>query len=454
MPDLSYLALSVAHFLLASLVLALCFASIKNRRSLLGITTAAFVLIDSIGLAFAPYYPIEDLPYAVRPFFEIRMHDKALYLTQLTAHWIFFFVVGAALMSELIQAPGGAVARLVRTDKARLIRGATLLTVIGSLAYIRYFAFGPGFERLISTRLIFDSVTAAVAHRMEAYASNGEGAYMAQLAANVAFPLAAMGFALARRTSPIVMFAALSLAYGYQTRQKAPLIAPLVTYTLIYIGSREKKKKKKLPLAKLSAVGAAIFGALIFLYTANFGLSVTQAVASNLIRGLLIPAATETNFFSTFPDTFGHRGLWRSLYIRMDNAAEDDVSVYQVAKSATGIEFSSNASFLAVGWSGLGYAGVLIVSLIVVGLLYSIDRMYTMNLPPIDHGTFIMLAGLCLAPAALGLTSNGVADFLTNGGFINPLIAYWLLRRDSVRVHRMVQHAVPRGVFGQQYRQA
>jgi len=198
---------------------------------------------------------------------------------------------------------------------------------------------------------------------------------------------------------------------------------------------------------KLVALGVSVFFAIALLYAVNFGLSFQDAVTSNVIRTMLVPSASETNFFVAFPGAFNYRGLSNSLDIRMNDAAEDDVSVYQVATVATGVEYSANASFLAVGWSGMGYAGVLLASVVVVGLLHVIDRMYASGLPPMDHETFIMLVGLCLVPAALGLTSGGVAAFLTDGGFINPIIAYWLLRRDSVLVPEPFQYAMGRGAL-------
>src|SRR5690606_23875859 len=106
----------------------------------------------------------------------------------------------------------------------------------------------------------------------------------------------------------------------------------------------------------------------IILYIVNFGLSLPTAIISVFARLFVIPGVTETNYFAVFLNYYEYRGLTKIFNIPL-REANNDVSIYDVAYMAIGDYFSSNASFLAVAWSGFGYVGVVIISLLFIGVL-------------------------------------------------------------------------------------
>jgi len=109
-----------------------------------------------------------------------------------------------------------------------------------------------------------------------------------------------------------------------------------------------------------------------------------------------------------FPDIFQFRGLSNSFNIDlMSNWSRSisDVTIYDVADISLGSPSSVNVSFLAVGWSGAGYLGVVLVSLILW------DRLLV----------------LALSIPSLGqLVSSSLVGFISSNAILVPLLL-WLL---------------------------
>jgi hypothetical protein len=149
----------------------------------------------------------------------------------------------------------------------------------------------------------------------------------------------------------------------------------------------------------------------------NFGQSVVAAIQAVFARLLVIPGATETNYFYVFPDIYFFRGIDRILLINLGHfPVLDDITIFDVAVAATGDRFSSNASFLAVAWSGAGFWGVALASIILVGVLIALDRF----LLSVDNRVYIVLVALTVQ-SFLGLSSGSLLDYIHWGGFIIPL---------------------------------
>lgn len=162
-----------------------------------------------------------------------------------------------------------------------------------------------------------------------------------------------------------------SMIYGIQTRQKLPLIEIIIMYSyfillkLDWLYQMRSNMSKKIVLIILFTI---LFIIVTALYGLNFGLSLSDSIKSTLYRSFLVPCATESNYFYVFPEASTFRGLQKifSIELGKNQLKIDDVTIYDVALIATGDRFSSNASFLSVAWSGAGYFGVIVISIIFI----------------------------------------------------------------------------------------
>lgn len=420
------IVMSTVHLLFSLVVLAICLFSMRSGRpSLLAITVIGFIAVDSIGVAIAPYLPLSDINYLNSPTFVINFQDQDLYMRQLLAHWIFFSVVLVALWWQ-IRAPYRRNADIVY-NRSKISAFIALAITVAIAAYVRYFIFGPGLEILMGSRLSFGSTSEAIASRVEIRYSieNGQGAYLASLASKILLPIAASLALFSRlKYSGIIWLLCFSLSsiYAFQTREKSPLIATIVMFAALYLWNKFRAVNNDvfhlgkqiwltLPVGLVFFIGGAAF------YAVNFGLSWSAALEGIIARTLAIPGATETNFFSVFPNIYDFRGISNIFKIPLLGYGQSDVSIYEVAVAATGDGFSTNSSVLAVGWSGAGYIGVFIISSIIIATLMLLDRFLSKMTV-----SLAVLASIVSIPALVGLTSGGLADFMSWGGLISPLI--------------------------------
>lgn len=428
------LLLSVVHLFLILFLISISFYLIaKGRHSLLAFTVLGFAFFDSLGLVIAPYLPLESIKYLPSPIFIITEKDLLVYSRQIISHWIF---IGLAIIGLLIEMrwPKNNYFRFLPSSK-RLVFWGIILAFIGTVTYVRYFMFGPGSEILLSSRLFFESTVEAIASRSEIRDTLqlGQGAWMASISSTIIFPVAAFFFLKSSLRYRIIVFVILAFSsgvYAFQTRQKAPLLAIILVYGLLWILNRVDTKKIDIktiirkfvvPAFFISFVGGAI------LYMINFGLTPLIAIQSVLARLLIIPGATETNYFMVFPDYFNFRGLNQIFDIGLRHAQfASDVTIYDVAYAATGVRFSSNASFLAVAWSGAGYLGVALISLFLVISLFIIDRYLRKMEPAVFWGVLAISSG-----PILSLVSGSFLSFVGRGGIVIPamiIYIYWSSR--------------------------
>jgi len=298
------------------------------------------------------------------------------------------------------------------------------------ISYIRYFFLGPGLELLLSYKLFYESPSAAVAARnyVKEVLSLGQGAFLASITAYTILPVLALRSALNGKRSNFRFwtYCLLSAAYAVQTRQKWPIVAVILMYLSVYVISRYGISNiRKLPLGRIAAV--LVVGALILVigtYHFNFGLSWSDSFISGIGRVFVVPCTAEAAYFYVFPDIFQFRGLSNSFNIDLMSKwsrSTSDVTIYDVADISLGSPSSVNASFLAVGWSGAGYLGVVLVSLILLGLLWAADT-FVCKLPVRDR-----LLVLALSIPSLGrLVSSSLFGFISSNAILVPLLL-WLL---------------------------
>lgn len=421
--------LSLTHLLFTSAVLFLAILTIIKKKSMLAFVIIGFVVFDSFGIGIAPYLSLESIEYLTNPVFLINDGNFQLYTRQVLCHWIF---LGIALLALIIEAYYKPAKKNYYIKKNRLYVCGLFFLSIGLVFYVRYFMWGPGLDLLLNTRLSFESTVEAIAARsiVRDTVKLRQGAWLASIASQILFPLAAFCFLKSKRKFRMpttVLLLILSFLYAFQTRQKAPILAVVLIYTLLWITTNPQNQLRTRAIIKKFAIPALILGITggIFLYSINFGLPISTSVKSLAARLLLIPGATETNFFAVFPDYFGYRGLLKILSIP-PRYSDNDIGIYEIAFAATGYHFSSNASFLAVAWSGGGYMGVLMISIILIICLLLIDS----YLKKIDLNSYYSILALS-SYSILGLVSGSLSDYVNKGGLVIPMIVigiYWSMK--------------------------
>lgn len=240
------------------------------------------------------------------------------------------------------------------------------------------------------------------------------------------------------------MFVALlSLARVYETRQKAPLVVAFLMFTMLVAATKRGGLAQSQQIGKTGwLIGCATVFMGTLLYVFNFGLTFANALWSVFARLLLIPSVTETNFFAVFPNLLHFRGLAYLAYIRLRPlGVSSDNTIYDVSYYATGQLFSSNASFLAVGWSANGFVGVIFVSTILVGLLLLLDY----NLRYVNRELFLVAIGFSL-PSINGIVSGSLLDFITWGGVITPglmlAVHWWSQEKSGFRIQNHLRPGI------------
>ena len=378
---MEFYLISVLHGSLCAASLALVVATIKKRGlTTLSLGAASFFAISSLGLIFSHYVNYgAALSFGDDSGMIVYRKLTDVYIRQAISHWILMGVFCFALLL-----PKNIF--LINVGKFALFRPPMwrgILILLAILGYTRYFIFGPGLGTLLETNLIYFSAEDAVAARSSANANfYGQGAYMAAVVAYIILPvLFASRVLIGQKREKIQRpagyffeiscFFLLSFIYAFQTRQKAPIISTVLIYLLLHICRSSRASQEKFGreargkyVQKALMFGGGIFSLAIALYVLVFGMSVLDSIFATITRVLFVPTATEANYFYAFPDILSFRGLIDSYIIRVFNPpGVSGVSIYDVAIAATGNEFSANASFLAVGWSGFGYLGVLLVSI-------------------------------------------------------------------------------------------
>ena len=431
---------SVAHLFICLVVIYnawLLFRS--NRHTLFPFVLIAFVLTDSIGLVIAPYLPLENIKYLTNPVFLINDGDLNLYLKQVSAHWIFLIISLLMILFEMSMSKKPKISNTYRKSTIRMF--GVLFFLVGLAAYIKYFFIGPGLQILLTTRLFFSSTAESVASRMLArrMIQYGQGAYASSLAAAIIFPVSALFFVRSLNKGKWLSFilcAFLSFMYAYQTRQKGPLLFWFLTYFLLFVLERqnisltEYKNIFKSKFVKLSLF-VGLVGAIVF-YVINFGQSLASAIEAALVRILIIPGAVENYYFAVFPQIYNYRGIFRIFNMPLGFLpVNNGISIYDVARAITGTGSSTNASFIAVAWSGAGYLGVFLVSVILVFIFVFVDK----ELDRLEYRDYLAILVLSLY-SLIGLNSGSIMDYINKGGIIIPLIVTFVFTLAKTKPRR------------------
>ncbi len=421
----TYLLVSGALFCLSIVSGLVGIKAVKRGHLLLTSSVLlSIVVLDSIGLSLLPYVNW-SLPYA-EAHVVYEFGDPFLLVTY-TWHVLAHLVVQIVLISQLLLSGVLSARSGVRrnADTRPVDPRLSLVALWGaplSIAWVvyfyhRYFLQGPGMDLLYNSRFNFETPEEAIIARSIGadLVGIGQGAFGATIAAYVCLPyLAGLGAMRFKRWGSFLLLwvtaAGLSLAFAVQTYQKAPIGMVVLVYlgiALLYAVTKNKLSPQVFRTLRWIALVGTALG--VGLYVVNFGLSPAEALYSFIARIFLVPANTEGYWFVVYPTILPFRGVAESLWTNMK-------VIRETAYAATGDIFSSNASFIAVGWAGAGLAGVVIgvLTLLAYTMLYDYlarDRIIALRV-------LLMLIG---GPSLFMLLSGSLGDFIFKGG-VTPLL--------------------------------
>jgi hypothetical protein len=436
--------LPFAHALVCCLVAKLIVRIHRRTKlTLLTLGFSIFFAISTISITASHFINYgRALPFADDSGMVVYKQLESVYFRQVLSHWIFMAVFVAAQGTRSLHLP---IRRLVTVFKQPLL-WPLALGLFALFAYTRYFAFGPGLELLVTTDLMYLSAEDAVTARTMAKESfYGQGAYLASVAAYIVLPTLFAAYALqSKHTSSSYMLAlslmtCTSLAYALQTRQKAPIVIVFLTYALIHIAAQRHvrvRSTRNLIFTRVLPVTGAGFLLSTCLYVFVFNMGIIDSLYATIVRSMFVPSAMEANYFYVFPELLDYRGVMASFVIRIFYpAGEPGVSIYDVALVATGNQYTANASFLAIGWSGAGYAGVFLVAIVLCLALKTVDQLMRTESTSVRGCVFALSL-----PPLLTLNSASLLDFFGSGGIVSSLLLLLCTSRDRlVRPHHISQ---------------
>ncbi|MEJ5336110.1 MAG: hypothetical protein WHT26_02285 [Thermus sp.] len=426
--SVQYLLLSLSIGVLALIVIVVSIWLLKQWQSpFTSLVALSVALLDSLGLALLPFLEW-SLPYAdaVVVYLPGSGVGLGIYARHVMAHILTLSIFLAFLIFAWVRSRGRldrqgktwgqGISTMILTRYGILVVGISLVWT--AYFYYKYFVQGPGLSLLINQSLSFSSPEEAVTARSLAASQVGvgQGAFGALIASYTLVPyLVTVAVFLINR--PGVFYTAwgiglgLSLAYTLQTYQKAPVAFTVITYSVLLFVGLARKKGMSVAVRRGPFV-VALLGAVVgvVLYVVNFGLGVGAALWSFVARVLLVPANTEGYWFWVYPALLPFWGLHRSLNTNME-------IIRETAYTATGDIFSANASFIAVGWAGGGFLGVLLGTVTLVAYAFWMDSL-SRKRPRV----LSMLSGALLVPSLFFLNSGTVFDFLFKGGLLPALL--------------------------------
>jgi len=405
------------------------------------------ILFDSVGLALLPFLKDLPLPYLpeAKSAYTLSANREDAYFFHVTSH----LLVQALLLIYLLASKPSKSLFLKGSIKGLLRKAIQIgFWLAGPLAlffYVKYFFLGPGMELLQGFRLSYADTTEAVTARSLASSQveSGQGAFGAQVAAFVVWPWLTI-FLLQKVRSELVFWSMwgilwlLSTAYALQTYQKAPMLAVALIYLSIALSRRAQFRrtthsKQRLSRRQSIVFSVAVLGGFlgsVLLYSINFGLSAGEAVVATIGRVFLVPPNTEAFWFLVYPKQIAFLGPAYTWNTNID-------IIRQTALAATGDVFSANASFIATGWSGLGFLGVLLNGIALLFYVHLIEVAFSQNATPYLRNLILALFAVSL----FFLLSGTLGDFLFKGG-LTPLLIAWSLPLPS-RKGGHLAHSLP-----------
>jgi hypothetical protein len=179
-------------------------------------------------------------------------------------------------------------------------------------------------------------------------------------------------------------------------------------------------------------VGINLLGGVIYSITNRtaFGESMTMMI----VRVFVVPAVTPNFIYELFPEQFDYRGL-AGCFKMLDRLAEtSDITFGDLAMALQGVSSNANSTFIAVGYSGLGFFGVFLISVVTLAMAVSLDRLLQ------EESTVVRLVVLFVSLDPIqALTSDHLhTGVFSRGYFVSALVLIACFRVATLRAAKCV----------------
>ena len=340
-------------------------------------------------------------------------------------------------------APVAASRKLSKNTRrlARQGRGmGNALVIVGIVIWSKFMLIGPGLSIARATNFMAFNFEEAVASRFEAFdvIEPGQGFMIATIAAFVIIPLgvAASNLTATRltRTSTAVVtllgFTA-SMLMAFTMRQKAPVLLTGFTYASVFYmgGFRETQWFRKGLMRKSVFIIIGGILSLAIFYSINEGGHLMESIRKAITRLLLIPVVANGFRFYLFPECVSFGGVFCAFGIEgVGTASGGTLNPYEIAEMVCNSPFCANACCMAVGWTGLGYAGVAVVAVVIGAVSIWADRALGFVEDRVRYCAYVLSI-----PSIIEMNSCSFRDYIGFGGGIICVALYVMLRREPRR---------------------
>jgi hypothetical protein len=199
--------------------------------------------------------------------------------------------------------------------------------------------------------------------------------------------------------------------------QRSPLVifGALVILTFIY-ATRGYELQKILLSRKLYTYAALFMMVSLFLgagiYTISDKMGPLEAVLMFFHRVFVVPAVTPNFIYELIPEQFDFRGLLECFFMKDRHAVTAGVTYGDLSMALQGVSSNVNSCAVAVGYSGLGYFGAGLVSLVMISIACVLDFLL------LREPAIMRIAALLISLDAVQvLTSEGLDGAVFSRGY-------------------------------------
>jgi hypothetical protein len=246
--------------------------------------------------------------------------------------------------------------------------------------------------------------------------------YMAMfLFSPLALVLLASAYLIQRSRSAAVLWVSLVLVTPFVQiihGQRSPLVLFSALAILSFLYARRGHDLQRILLSKkLYGYGALLTLVALFLgagiYTVSDKMGALDAVLMFFNRVFVVPAVTPNFIYELVPEQFDFRGFRECFFMKDRLAVTSDVTYGDLSMALQGVSSNVNSCAVAVGYSGLGFFGAALVSVVIVGMAVALD-MFLLREPPL-----MRIAALLITLDAIQvLTSESLEGAVFSRGYV------------------------------------
>jgi hypothetical protein len=253
----------------------------------------------------------------------------------------------------------------------------------------------------------------------------------------IALVLLASAYLFSKNTAALLLWIVLVLATPVPiiiNGQRSPLVVSgawaLLTLGFALYGHKVHAilltRRLYLSLIAVFVIVVAL-GSGVYLFTNKAG--ILESVLMMIDRLFIVPAVTPNYIYELIPEQFNFRGFTGVFYMPNRHADVTEITYGDLSVAITGFSSNVNSHAIAVGYSGLGYLGAFLISLVLVGTAVLSDRLLVREALLIRAAAFIVT----LDPLQV-LTSEGFWDAVINRTYIiSTLVIIFAFRLSSRR---------------------